>query len=160
MRCRLSRRLVLAAPALLLVRPVHAQTDIRAGDLVLSRPWTRATPAGARVAGGYLSIRNAGTQPDRLTGGSFAEAGRVEVHEMTMANGVMIMREVTGGLEIPAAGSVELKPGGLHVMFMDLKRTLVKDEMIAGTLVFARAGTVAVRWHVAALGAPAAGHSH
>jgi copper(I)-binding protein len=156
----LSRRVFVAGSMSLIAAPALAHHDVKAGDLTIVHPWSRATPEGARVAGGYMTIRNAGAQADRLTGGTFAEAGRVEIHEMAMANGVMTMRELAAGLEIPAGGSVELKPGGLHVMFMDLKRALKKDEMIAGTLTFARAGTVNVTWAIGALGQGASGGQH
>jgi copper(I)-binding protein len=127
-------------------------TTLRAGDLVIEQPWTRATPPGARVAGGYLRITNTGREADRLVGGSLAVAGSVEVHEMSNEGGVMRMRELAGGLDIPPGGTVELKPGGLHVMFMGLKQPLVAGQPVEGTLVFQKAGTVAVRFSVGAIG--------
>ena len=76
---------------------------------------------GAQVAGGYLKITNNGNEADRLIGGSAASPARFEVHEMAMESGVMKMRQVNG-LEIKPGETVELKPGGMHVMFMDLKQ--------------------------------------
>jgi periplasmic copper chaperone A len=131
----------------------------RVGDLVLGRTWTRATPGGARVAGGYLTIRNTGATPDRLIGGSLEAAGRVEIHEMAMVEGVMRMRDLANGLPIAPGSTVELRPGGFHVMFMDLSRPLRQGETLRGTLVFERAGTVPVEFRVDAMGAGAA-HRH
>src|SRR4051794_16224057 len=69
----------------------HAE-EVKAGDLVIAQAWSRATPGGAKIAGGYLTIENKGSSPDRLIGGSTAIADKVQVHEMTMNNGVMTMR--------------------------------------------------------------------
>lgn len=132
------------------------------GALRIDAPWTRATPQGARVAGGYMRITNTGSQPDRLVGGSFPLAGRFEVHEMAMANGVMTMRELAKGLEIAPGQTVELKPGGLHLMFMELREPLREGKPLKGTLVFEKAGTVEIEYSVAPIGAraPAGRHSH
>src|SRR6187399_3153229 len=73
-----------------LVAPAGAQ-DVKAGDLVITQAWSRATPGGAKIAGGYLTIVNKGAAADRLIGGSADVAGKLEVHEMTMNNGVMTM---------------------------------------------------------------------
>jgi hypothetical protein len=135
-----------------------AAPETRAGDLTLTAPWTRATPGGARVAGGYLVIRNRGTTPDRLTGGSLERAGRVEIHEMAVEAGIMRMRALGNGLVIPPGGAVELKPGGLHVMFLDLTAPLKQGETVKGTLIFERAGRVDVEYTVGAIGAGPDGH--
>ncbi len=137
----------------------------KAGSLTIEAPWARATPGGAKVAGGFMKITNNGTEPDRLVGGTVPFAGRFEVHEMAMDGGVMKMRELSKGLEIKPGQSVELKPGGYHVMFMDLKSGLKEGEQIKGTLVFEKAGKVDVEFRVGPIGggAPAAGsggHSH
>ncbi len=138
-----------------------AHHDVRAGALTLVHPWTRATPGGARVGGGYLTIRNAGTEPDRLLAGTMEAAGRVEIHEMATVDGVMRMRNLPAGLVIPPGGSVELRPGGFHVMFLDLNRPLRQGETLRGTLTFERAGTVNVQWDVGAMGAgPEGQHGH
>ena len=136
--------------------------SVRAGSLVIEAPWTRATPAGAKVAGGYMAITNSGTTPDRLIGGTFPLAGRFEVHEMATANGVMTMRELAKGLEIAPGARIELKPGGLHVMFLDLKSQVREGQPIKGTLVFEKAGTVEVEYRIAPIGAraPAGAHAH
>jgi copper(I)-binding protein len=134
--------------------------EYKAGALTIHHPWTKATPPGAKVAGGYVQFINAGTEDDKLIGGTFAEAERVEIHEMKMDGDVMKMAEVAGGLPIPAGQTVELKPGGYHIMLMGLKRTLKEGEAIAGTLQFERAGTVSVEFKVEAMGGPQDGHKH
>jgi hypothetical protein len=140
-----------------------AQLPVRAGSLLIEAPWSRATPAGAKVAGGYVRITNAGTEPDRLISASADVAARGEVHEMSVENGIMRMRELDGGIEIKPGETVELKPGGLHLMFMDLKAGLKEGEPVRGTLVFQKAGTVPVTFTVGGLGArgaPEPGHQH
>ncbi len=139
-----------------------AEAPVKLGTLVIETPWSRVTPKGAKVAGGYVRITNTGTTPDRLIGGSFAASGRIEVHEMSMTGGVMRMRELDKGLEIAPGATVELKPGGYHLMFMDMQRGLVEGERVGGTLVFATAGTASVSFRIAPLGATAGagGHTH
>jgi copper(I)-binding protein len=118
----------------------HAQVEV--GPLVLTQGFSRATRPGAPVAGGFLTIANTGSADDRLIGASSAVAGHMEVHEMAMADGVMRMRELDGGLPIPAGATVTLQPGGFHVMFMELKQPLVEGETVDVTLVFEKAGEV------------------
>ncbi len=136
--------------------------DYTAGPLKIEQPWTRATPAGAKVAGGYVVVINSGSAPDRLLGGSSEIAGKVEIHEMAVNNGIMTMRGLPDGLEIKPGEKAELKPGGHHIMFMGLKRQLKEGEKIKGTLLFEKAGPVAVEFSVQSVGAraPAAGHKH
>src|SRR5436305_11952665 len=104
----------------LLALPVRAE-EVKAGDLVISQAWSRATPGGAKVAGGYLTIENKGTAPDRLIGGSADVAAKVQVHEMAVNNGVMTMRQLEQGLTVEAGKTVKLAPGGFHLMMLDLK---------------------------------------
>ena len=131
----------------------NAPPSYRVGDLVIERPWARATPKGAPVAGGYLTITNNGTEADRLVGGSFPGVGRAEVHEMKMENGVMKMRPLASGLEIKPGQTIELKPGGYHLMLMGLSGQLKAGESVNGALEFAKAGKIAVRFPVRAMGA-------
>ncbi|MEW6124641.1 MAG: DUF1775 domain-containing protein [Pseudomonadota bacterium] len=146
------------APSLKLAAATDAKASAGAqvGNLVVTAPWSRATPGGAKVAGGYLTVTNSGTTPDRLTGGTFAAAGRVEIHEMAMKDGVMTMRPLADGLEIPPGGSVTFAPGGYHLMFMDLKQPLKEGETVKGTLTFQKAGTADVTFDVRSIGAGAA----
>jgi hypothetical protein len=136
----------------------HAPPTYKVGSLVIEAPWARATPAGAKVAGGYLKITNKGQQPDRLVGGSLPVAAAVEVHEMKMAEGVMKMRRLEKGLEIKPGQTVELKPGSYHLMFMGLREGLKDKQTIKGTLVFEKAGSVEVEYRVAPIGAKSGGH--
>ena len=149
------RILALALTLGLAAAPALAQ-EIKAGDLVIVAPWARATPKGADVGAGYVEIRNAGAEPDQLTGGS-ADFAKVEIHQMSMQGDVMQMREVQSGVAIPAHGAVKLAPGGYHLMFTGLKRPLSKGETLKVTLTFAHAGAVAVDFPVRAVGAAAPG---
>jgi hypothetical protein len=132
----------------------------KVGDITVASPWTRATPGGAKVAGGYLNISNNGAAADKLVGGATDIAGRVEVHEMSMNNGVMQMRPLDAGLELKAGQTVELKPGGHHVMFLDLKRQLKEGDTVNATLQFEKAGKVDVTFKVGPVGGASAPHSH
>ncbi len=132
----------------------------RAGSLVIEAPWSRATPGGAKVGGGYMRIVNRGSEPDRLVGGTAAVAARIELHESSTVNGVARMRPVEGGLLVRPGETVELKPGDLHAMLVDLTRPLKEGETIKGTLVFERAGTIAIEYRVAGIGAQSAGGGH
>src|SRR5579872_6509043 len=100
----------------LIATPVCAAEEIKAGDLVISQAWSRATPGGARVGGGHLTIKNQGPTADRLIGGSAEVAAKVQVHEMSMNDGVMTMRPVEQGLVIEPGKTVKLSPGGFHLM--------------------------------------------
>ncbi len=132
----------------------------KAGDLEIRQPWTRATPKGAPVAGGYVTITNKGKSADRLTGGSFALAGMVQIHEMKVTGGVMTMRQLEGGLEIKPGATIRFKPGGLHLMFMRLKAGVSAGKPIKGSLIFEKAGEVKVEFAVGRLGSktPPPGH--
>ena len=122
----------------------------------------RARPRPApRSAAAISTIENTGPQADRLVSVSSGVAGRVEVHEMAVTNGIMTMRPLEAGIVIPPGAKVELKPGGFHVMFMELNRPLKQDERLKGTLTFEKAGPVEVEFKVEAVGAkPAAGDAH
>lgn len=120
--------------------------------------WSRATPPGAKVAAGYLTIRNQGAAPDRLVGASSPAAARVETHVMEMQGQIMRMREAKG-YDVPAKGSFELKPGGPHLMLVDIKRPLKEGEKISIVLRFQNAGEIKVDFDVKALGAASA-HGH
>ncbi|MBX3568714.1 MAG: copper chaperone PCu(A)C [Rhizobiaceae bacterium] len=132
--------------------------EFKAGDIEIVHPWSRATPDGAKVAAGYLTLKNDGSEGDRLVSVSGEIAGKTEVHEMAVdASGVMTMRPVEGGVEIPAGGTVELKPGGFHIMFMGLRQGVKEGEAFKGTLTFEKAGSIDVEFDVQAIGG-AAGH--
>lgn len=135
------------------------------GPIQVDHAWMRATPKGADSAAGYCRIINSGTTADRLVGGSSAVASRVEIHEMTMVDGVMKMRPLPAGLEIKPGETVELKPGSLHANFVGLKQQLKQGDHIKGTLVFEKAGSLDVEMTVESIGArqptsPGMGHMH
>ncbi|WP_243369758.1 DUF1775 domain-containing protein [Microvirga solisilvae] len=156
-------KLAMPAPGVKIAAAANAAPAAqKIGALTIEQPWSRATPAGAKVGGGYVRITNTGTETDRLIGGSFPNASRVEVHEMKLENDVMRMKQVAGGLEIKPGATVELKPGSYHLMFMDLKTPLAEGQSVKGTLVFEKAGTVNVEYTVRGMGgAPAAAeHKH
>jgi periplasmic copper chaperone A len=129
--------------------------EFKAGSLVISQPWSRATAGGAKVGAGYMTITNTGTEPDRLIGGSLPQAGKFEVHEMRMENNVMKMRPISSGLEIKPGQTVKLAPGGYHVMFMKLKKPLKQGEVLKGELIFEKAGKVPIEYKVGAIAAGA-----
>jgi hypothetical protein len=139
---------------LLLIVPLKAFAQVQIEDA-----WTRATPPGAKTAVGYLVIRNPSATPDRLVGARSAAAARVETHVTLKDGDVMRMRQVKG-YDIPAQGSFELKPGGAHLMFVDLERPFKVGHRIPATLRFEKAGEVRVEFQVGRLGAPAKPHSH
>ena len=148
--------LIAALAAVLLASSALAH-EYKLGPLVINHPWSRATPKGAAVAGGYMTITNSGTAPDRLIGGASEVAQRLEVHEMRMEGGVMKMRELTDGLEILAGATVELKPGAYHVMLQNLSRQLTKGERVKASLSFEKAGKIDIEFAVEAVGAAPAG---
>jgi copper(I)-binding protein len=153
--------LALIGAAAFLVGDARAD-DYSVGTLRIGNPWTRATPKGASVAGGYMRISNDGNAPDRLVGGSFEIAGRFEIHSMVIEQGVAKMRPLEGGLAIKPGETVELKPGSSHVMLMGLERPLERGQKVKGTLEFEKAGKVEIEYAVEALGttSPAAGGQH
>jgi periplasmic copper chaperone A len=128
-------------------------------QVVIEKPWARATAPGSKVAGGYMLIRNAGSAGDKLVGASSPAAARVELHVHLNDNGVMKMREVPG-YDVPAKGSFELKPGGAHLMFMDIRKPFKEGEKVPVKLKFEKAGEVSAEFHVGRLGGSAAPESH
>ena len=116
--------------------------------------YTRATVPGQQVAGGFMRIENKGAA-DQLISASSPVAGEVQLHEMAMDGNVMKMRQVKD-IPLPAGGAVELKPGGLHLMFMNIKAPLTAGETVPVKLKFAKAGEVEVKMPVNAMGNPGA----
>jgi periplasmic copper chaperone A len=141
------------AGAFALMGPSARAEDVRAGDLVITQAWSRATPGGAKIGGGFLTIENKGTAPDKLISASADAAGKIEVHEMAMNNGVMKMRPVEGGLTIEPGKIVKLAPGGYHLMMMDLKSPLKQGDKLPVTLEFEKVGKVQVTFDVMGVGA-------
>lgn len=162
---RLGFAILAAALALFAAQPVFAH-GFKAGEIEIGHPWSRVTPAGAKVAGGYLTLHNEGTEADTLVSATAEIAEKAEIHEMSVTDGVMTMRPLPNGVEIPAGGEVKLAPGGYHLMMLGLKQPLKEGESFKGTLTFAKAGTVAVEFKVEGMGGPKAApaapeaHSH
>jgi copper(I)-binding protein len=113
------------------------------GSIKIENGYTRATAPGQQVAGGFLKIENKGAA-DQLISASSPAAGEVQLHEMAMDGNVMRMRQVKD-IALPANGAVELKPGGLHLMFMNIKAPLTAGEAVPVKLKFAKAGEVEVK---------------
>ena len=140
------------------VAPQHTPAQaVTVGSLVIKQPWIRATPGGAKVAGGYLRITNRGSDPDRLVGASIPLSDRGEVHEMIREGDVMKMQPVPGGIEIKPGQTVELKPGGYHLMFMELNSGAKEGAAVRGSLTFMKAGNVNVTFRVSVMGGQSSG---
>jgi hypothetical protein len=148
----LFKSLAVAVLAAVIAMPALAH-DYTVGALKIHHPWARATPKGAQVGGAYMAITNTGTTADHLIGGSTPVAKGFEVHEMSMANGVMKMRELPNGLEIKPGQTVVLKPAGYHIMLTGLTAPLKRGEHVDATLKFQKAGEVKVYFTVAGIGA-------
>jgi len=131
--------------------------SVEAGSLSLTDLWTRATPPGAPTGAGYLTITNHGTEPDRLVSASTPSAEKGEIHEMTVKDGVMTMRPIDKGVEIPAGGSITLAPGGFHLMFTGLKESFADGGKLPVTLTFEKAGTVETFLHIMPIGSKGPG---
>ena len=147
------------ASALLFSQTASAH-EFKQGDLTIGHPWSRATLPGAKVAAGYLTVKNAGSTPDRLISVTADIAGKGEIHEMTVKDGIMNMRPLADGLEIPAGGEVKLEPGSYHLMFMGLKEPAVEGVKFPGTLTFEKAGTVKIEFAVDKAGGEADHSAH
>jgi hypothetical protein len=150
-----SLRLAALAAATLLALPAWAQTTV-------SEPWVRGTVAQQKATGAFMQITS--TQGGRLVSAASPMAGVVQIHEMKMDGNMMKMAEVPA-LDLPAGKMVELKPGGYHVMLLDLKQPLKAGDMVPITLTVqgqdGKTQTIEVKAPVKALGAPAMpGHDH
>jgi copper(I)-binding protein len=137
--------------------------EFKLGDLVIGHPWSRATPGGAKVGGGYLTITNNGSAPDKLLSATTAAADHVEIHEMATKDGVMTMRHQPNGVTIEPGKTVAFAPGGYHLMLMGLKGPLKEGDRLKATLAFEKAGPIDVTINVEGIGAqhpaPAEDHS-
>jgi copper(I)-binding protein len=124
-----------------------------AHDVAVSQAWSRATPKGAKVAGGYLTIENHGARPDRLLSAWSTAAAKVEIHQMALQDGIMTMRPLDGGLAIPPDGTVTLVPGGDHIMFIGLTAPFEEGQRIPVLLNFERSGQTEASFEVGPVGA-------
>ena len=145
-------RAILTALAMTLALPAAAET-VTLGDLVITRPALRATPPAAPVAAGFLSVENTGATEDKLVGADIdpAVAGIVQLHQMAMADGVMQMSEMTDGILLPPGAKVDLVPGGLHLMLMQMTQPLEPGQTHDVTLSFEKAGEITLAMPVLTL---------
>jgi periplasmic copper chaperone A len=130
----------------------------KVGNLEIQHPHSPATLPGAPVGAGFLTIVNTGKDDDRLISVTTPIAGEGQIHEMAMEGEVMKMRQLKDGIPIPAGATVELKRGGLHLMFMPLKQPMKEGEMVKATLTFEKAGSVDVEFKVEAANGSAMDH--
>jgi len=124
-----------------------------AAQISVEDAWIRATPPGAKTAAGYMIIR--ADSADRLLSVTSPAAERVETHITVQDGDVMRMREAKG-YELPANGTLQLKPGGGHLMFVNIKAPMKEGTSVPATLKFQRAGEIKVEFQVR----PLAGSEH
>jgi len=117
--------------------------EYKVAEIEIGHPWARPTAPAATVGAAYLSLKNTGKTDDRLVAAASPAAEKVELHSMTMTDGVMKMRQLPS-IELHAGKSVALAPGGLHLMLIGLKEPLKAGMRIPATLTFERAGDVTV----------------
>src|ERR1700752_1391877 len=134
---------------------LQALTSANASEIAILQAWSRATPNGAMVAAGYLTIDNRGNNADTLMSASTPHAAKAEIHEMIEVGGVMKMRPVWEGMTIPPNGKLVLAPGGSHLMFMELKAPFADGDQIPVLLDFERAGQIGISVEVGGIGARA-----
>jgi copper(I)-binding protein len=148
------KKLVIAAAVAFTFAISQAEAaEFKIDSLVIESPWARATPKGATIGGGYLEIKNNGTTADRLIRGSVSVAKLIQIHNMTVENGIAKMREVTAGIEIKPGGTIKSEPGASHLMFVNLMQPLHEGEKVRGTLTFEHAGTIDIEYAVVGTGA-------
>lgn len=139
------------AAALAFVGSVPTVADHR--EVVVNQAWSRATPKGAKVAGGYITIENHGIAADRLLSASSPAAAKVEIHQMAVQDGIMTMRLLEEGLVIPPGATVTLAPGGDHIMFVGLNAEFEEGQRIPVSLNFQRSGKLDTTFDVGNVGA-------
>lgn len=122
--------------------------DFKTGSLELKHPWSARAPAVAPVLGGYVTIVNTGTRSDRLVGGTTSVAERLEIHESSIVDGIARMRLAKQGIEIPAGATLNLQPGGTHIMLVNPRQRPAEGEKFKATLEFEKAGSVEVEFVV------------
>lgn len=151
------RDIVHPAPVLQLIaaaQPATSTSHYMAGDIMIEQPWAPATPRGAATAVAYMTIMNHGSSADTLLGGT-SPVGKLDIHQMSMANGIMSMRPVPGGVTLPPGSTITLNAQGYHFMLSGLKAPLTEGARVPATLIFAKAGQVPVELSIAAIGARA-----
>ena len=147
--------LLAALPAATLTAPAAIAQEYKAGAIEITKPWARATPAGAKNGAAFVTLTSL-NWADELIGASSPAAEKVEFHQTSEENGIARMRAVPE-IAIPAGDTVTLAPGGTHIMLMGLKAPLAEGERVAMTLTFRKGRTVDIKLPVKAAGA---GHDH
>ena len=143
------KRLALCTLLLATLVPAPPVAAAEATELHLSDAWARPMPPGARVGGGYVAIHNAGERTRRLLGASSPRASSMEIHTMVEVDGVMRMRRLADGIEIPAGAQIALKPGAEHLMFFNPDPAFAEGEQIEVTLSFDGGETIEMQFEVA-----------
>jgi Uncharacterized protein conserved in bacteria len=133
-----------ALPVAAMDAPKAAGTKAQSAKKIqVEAPWVREAPPGARVLGAYMTLVNGSEQADRLLSVSSPLAGEIEIHRMTVKNGMMDM-EAIPFLTVPAKGEVKLQPGGNHLMIYGMKRELKEGDRLPLELKFEHAGTLSI----------------
>ena len=144
------RLIALSVMAMAVMSGRAAAADHQAGQVHVGHPWVRATPNAAPTAAGYLTVTNTGHTADRLLGGTTPDAKAIEPHAMSMTGGIMRMRLLLAGFEIPPGATLTLSPMGDHLMLIGPIRRFKPGDRIPATLRFAHAGAVKVEFVVQA----------
>ncbi|MEL7727964.1 copper chaperone PCu(A)C [Citromicrobium bathyomarinum] len=129
-----------------------SEAEAAMSEIAITGAWSRETAEGQNAGGAFMTIANSGSADDRLTGGSTSVAGDVQIHTVDMTDGVMRMRELEDGLDVPAGGSVTLRPGSFHIMLMQLDQPLQQGETVPVTLTFEKAGPVEIELAIQPVG--------
>jgi periplasmic copper chaperone A len=127
-------------------------TPAAADEITVRQAWSRATPKGAKVAAGYLTMENRGVRSDRLLSASSTAAAKVEIHQMGLEDGIMTMRPRDDGLAVPPDATVTLAPGGDHIMFIGLTAPFEEGQRVPVSLNFERAGRIEASFDVGSVG--------
>jgi len=138
---------VLLASAFVATTVFASGNEVKVGNLKIENPQARATVPAQNMSGGFMKIENDSTAADKLISASSSVSKSMELHTMSMDNNVMRMREVKS-IDLPAKSKVELRPGGLHLMFIDLNKQLKAGDIIPVKLKFEKAGEVEVKFQV------------
>lgn len=150
---------ILLVSAILILSSNAEAGKVTAGALSVQDAWARPSIGNAPNGVVYLKISNKGNSADRLAGVSASVAKRVAIHVSIMEGGVMKMRHAANGVEVPANGAVELKPGGMHVMLMGLTQKLISGDNFDLTLTFEQQGKVKIPVEIKTLGSTGSSNS-
>lgn len=120
--------------------------------VTVAHPWVRATPGGVKVGGAFLEVKTDAKTSDRLLSVSSPVAGRAEMHTTIAKGDVMTMRQLEH-IDLNAGESRVFKPGGDHIMLLDLKQPLKEGDLVKLTLTFEKAGPIEVEATVEPIGA-------